>query len=512
MKGVLVGIVCAGLLFSMLSVAPPAKAEATSQELSPTLTYQNSFTMYGDARTMDVLKNRTSSTDSEVNLFDDDPGVLAITAEALDDGEFGTARIEMGLQDPTGEVADYYTVRVYVKTMVVDDFLGNPADGPVSFLDQYTWAWLGLEVVGAETADLEVYYPTDTNIEYADTSGTSWYNGNFLELAPEGSQLPIATGVGMIGIQYHDFDENPLYERPWTLDEVNNMHVYGEFGWSANIFDALAYHQGTLALALAQLYVEVFPADYSPAVNPVGSFIMRPDSDRAMDGWVNESEDDTDLWDSLDETTWSSDWDTTYIHTNDSGELYYSCTFTDPPSWANDTTYAIYPWMIIQSESYTYGEGLFYWSVYPVYEQWETLEMLSIMEFWCNRSVELEAVYSTGEPWTLDQLTVAIMTLTVEAVYQINVSQLAVLCVPLTDVVLDDGVDDDGGAAGIFDFVLSGDGIGTIFAAIGFFGMIAVPALAVYSSREEGIGESFLSGFVLMVLFLGMFLVGVFAQ
>ena len=509
MKGVLIGVVCLGLLFSILNVAPPAAATATSQELNPTVIYQNGFDVFGDGSVRDILANRSLDADY---MWDDDPGVLALTATSSTVGDFGTAYLELGLEDPTGEVADYYSVRVYVKTIVFDDFLGAWAEGTLSFLDQYTWAWVGLKVSGAETADLETYWPTDTNLEYADASGTSWYNSNVLELAPEGSQMAIKSWTGW-SIQYHDFDENPLYERPWTLDEVNNMHLYGEFGWSPNIFDYLAYHTpgDPIALALSQFYVEVFPETYSPAATPEGSFILRPNGDRAMDGWLNESDEADDLWASLDETTRGSDWDDTYIYTADSGELYYSCTFTDPPSWAADTEYAIYPWMIVQSESYTYGEGFFLWSVYPVYQQWETLEVLSVMNFWCNRSVELATVYSTGDAWTLPDLTILVGTLSIEAIHQVNVSQLAVLCVPLTDVDIEPGEGEDGGA-GIFDFVVSGGGVATIFAVIGFFGMIAVPVLTVYASREEGLAESALGGFIMMVLFLGFFLVGVLGQ
>jgi hypothetical protein len=509
MKGVLIGIVCAGLLFSMLNVAPPARAEAASQELSPTLLYQNDFTVYGDGRARDILANRTADADY---LWDDDPGVLALTADAIDDGEFGTARIELGLQDPSGEVADYYNVRVYVRTIVFDDFLGSVSDGGLSFLDAYTWAWLGLKVSGAATADLENYWPTTTNLEYIDATGSSWYNTISLELAPNAGSISWMNPGGAYILMYHDFDENPLYERPWSLDEVNNMRVYGEFGWSPNIFDAPMTHDGTIALALSQLYVEVFPADYSAPTNPEGSFILRPDADAGVTHWLNESENDTGLWASLDETTFSSDWDTTYIHTDGYKEGYYGCRFSNPPSWAADTTYAIYPWMILQTESYTYGDGYFYWTVYPLGDAGKyTLEMLSVMNFWCNRSVALETTYATGDPWTLADLTLLMGAISIEPMYQVNVSQFAVLCVPLTDVEIEPGPDDAGGA-GIFDFVVSGGGIMTIFAVIGFFGMIAVPAVAVYASREEGIGESFLSAFILMVLFLGFFLVGVLGQ
>jgi hypothetical protein len=472
-----------------------------SQELSPTGVYSSDFTFYTDAGSSvaAVLSNRTTT---DTFLWDDTPGVLALTANSAIDGDFGTAYIELALQDPGGITADYYSVRVYVKSMVYDSFLGPMAEGVLSFLDQYTWAWLGVKVQDAETSDIEVYYPTDRNIEYADSSGSSWYNDNVLELDNEGSQLPAVSGAGMIPIQYHDFEENPLYDRPWTLDEVKHMRLYGEFGWSSSIFSYLAYSTPPLALGLAQYYVEIFPAEYTPDITPTGSFIVRPDGDWAVDGWVNESDDDGALFTSLNETTYLSDQAESYIKSNDSGAIYFACTFTDAPAWAMDTTYEIRPWLILQTSMFIPGD--FFWNVQPASEQWETLEMASIMYYWCNRSEVLPTVYESGDPWTLDSINALVGVVTCEPEEQLNISQFAVLCVPTSDVVFEVGESFD-----MLGWLATGGGFQALLGIIGFAGVIGTPLIAVYMTRSgQGTAYSIFAAILAMSLFIAFLWAG----
>lgn len=501
-------------MIASLMVPTRVSADApVSQELNPNYVFQNSFPYHteGVAGVLEVLANRTADADY---LWDDDPGVLALTADAADDSDyFGTATVKLGLEDPGGVTADYYNVRVYIKTIVFDDFLGSVADGTLSFLDQYTWAWFGVGVSGADTPDIETYYPTDTVWEYVDTSGTTWYNGISLERQPSGGAISYVTGGGMpYPIMYQDFDENPMYERPWTLDEVNNMYIWGEFGWSSSIFGTIAYYDGgTLALALAQFYVEVFPdTDYTAPTNPTGSFIIRPDSDIGLDGWANETGIEANLWASLDETTSSSDLATTYIYTNDSNEVWYDCTFTDPPAWAANTEYALYPWLFLQCENYEPDWDTFYWHVTPRSEQWETLIMPSIMTHWCNRSVALETVYSTGEPWTLAQITRVMASITVSCTEQVNISQMAILCVPTGDVIIPPGEEPADGSA-IMEWFTEQNGVIYLFGIMGFVGVIAVPVMGAYAYKEGGGAQAILGAVMAWFLFMGFLLVGVFA-
>lgn len=459
----------------------------------------------------DILSNR-SETDSiaEVdsnNWVDTNPGYLWIEATDDTDDTFGVSTVYVDMGTPT-EIHDFYYLRVQAR-MLVSDIYPDLGDASLQFLQTKCGIKLGWSFGAYGSA-----IPTagDTWGDINEITGTGWWTSAQMINDGEGISKPAGAWAGL---RFGYFDEHPGYGRPFNHTEILGMRIYLSWFWPPSFFDFLAYYdQPPVRICIFQLYGEVLGVDYAEAATPEGSFILRPDGVRpGCDGWVNNSSaDDTDLWATLDETTYRSDFDTTMIYQDPLEEQndWLGLTFTDTPSWAADVGYNCTVWLMIRASDgvfstfeeeivtlrvNVYGGAIFtYWQ----YTMWG---------YWWNMTQDHNENLTLEE---LDQLQLSVESELLSGA-TLNISQIGILCIPTSDVDAAPGTGEDADA--LLAWFATG-GIPIVFGVIGAGIMVGVPALGIASYKSGGTGamSAFLSTLMLWLLGAGFFLVGIYAS
>lgn len=509
----------------LISVSSPVAASDTTWEsLDTQVTDASAWDIYttvgGTAN--EILSNRSTAAIVEADngiYADSDPGYLYIEATSAAVGQFGTSAVYAGVSAPVEEY-DYYTLRIEAR-LIVADLYPVAAEGTLDFIQSSCGVKLGYRADDPELGTVYEYIPSaaDTYADIADTTGSGWQPLAQSIMAVEG----ITDGAG--SLRYAEFTEFASYGRPFSYDEICDMELVLAWKWTTSFFSFLSYYgQPPVRVVLSQLYAEVLGSDYAPEANPVGSFVIRPDADiRGGEGWVNDSSGDaTDLWACLDETTYRSDMDDTFIYQDPAvqTEDWLGLSFTDAPSWASDTRYNATLWFMLgtSDESFTtFEEPVFtVWVSFAGYDPTRTLgyEMYSYFFNW-TLDIErplLDGVnpYENVTGFSLAEIAAFQVAFASEVLSgaTLNISQVAIL---LTPVGAAQAAPTDGGA-GIIQWIRDG-GVPTMFGVIGFGMMFIVPAMAVaaYRSGEVGGLRAFMTAVLLWLLGLAFFLVSVFA-
>ncbi len=477
------------------------------------------------------------------------PGYLYWHAAAADDGIFGTSTTTVTMSDPVTP-HDYYEVQLRIRAAIWDGLPETNLTGQVNvnFVQTiYNNVRVGLYYED-EGTPIQTEYPAWGQFSHfqdavdgstmAPFGYNTWTGGNGVNMdAGDSIKFDRINGWLLtpdngsyytpLNIAAHTFDENPYHERPWTYDEVCDLKAKVWLTWNPSIFTGILNLDHGLMMGLVQVYLVVLPTTYTPDETAPGSFILRPDGDLVLYNWFRGEDwgNSTDLYDEVNETDWASDQDDSFINTTlgASGNIAMF-DLEAPPSWADTTaTYALYPWAIYEATELLSNSDIFFTlGAASAGAAYDSETALTIQTYWTNLTFESLLDPSDGQAWSfsdLDDLTVFVTSVLVygysDASGSLNVSQLAVLCVPseygvyppegepepTTEPVVD-----------LLDWFMVG-GVTALFGIIGFFGMIAAPALAAYSYREGHGGlRALVILFLFEILFVGFLWVGVRAH
>lgn len=255
------------------------------------------------------------------------------------------------------------------------------------------------------------------------------------------------------------------------------------------------------------IWAKFMYAVLTPTIGPdiqAGRQILRPDADLTQDtlnDWWTGTPDPDNYFTNIDEVTLHSDNATSYIYSDYAWDVEFS--LTDPGTdLGTDGSFGLILWVIARSsEFYTMNRDLEVGLAsgnYPVYKQEAT-----ISTSWHNWSFNISHNPATGIPWTWYEILE--LKVLIGGGQQLDVSQVAVIVIDTNYVP-----PGETGGEGFLPDLLSGEGIRVMFALLGFFGMIATPALS-YMQYKNG-DDPLLAGswgIYLMVLFFGLFVTGV---
>jgi len=385
-----------------------------------------------------------------------------------------------------------------------------PPDAKVT-LDDAVDAWYYIYVsMEMPPANMTGYYKLELWI--STTSGLSWHYGYQMVLTFIGNGIhetaypyyhqsdnyaSVHTTInptGSLGPSwYGTLNESPLTGLPWQASDFA-----GDWGiW-------LDYNQDETPtpVRITTIWAALVPTT-GPPPGPVGNEILRPNGDICVpDNWFIHPP--GSAYDAVDETTLYSDNDTSYIST---GSLVYTLSFsmTDPSeTLGTDGSFNLTLWVVAKSNEFYSSNRLIRVGLTSGYYPLEEQEATAYTGYH-NMTFSFPTNPGTGQPWTFNELTD--LKLFIGGDGNLTISQAAVIVSDIDYIP----PDERGEAWSIIHWV-SGNGIMTMFAILGFFGMIATPTLAYlgYKNGEEGLLAG-ANGIWLMVLFFGLFVIGLWA-
>ena len=378
----------------------------------------------------------------------------------LDDAVDGWYYIYVSMEMPPANMTGYYKLELWISTT-------SELDWDFSYQMALTFIGNGIH----ETA-YPYYHQSDS---YA-------------------SVHPTITPTGNLGPNwYGTLNESPLTGLPWQASDFA-----GDWGiW-------LDYNQdeSPTPVRITTIWATLVPTT-GPPPGPVANEILRPDGGiETADTWfIHPAGAD---YAAIDETTWYSDNDTSYISATLSG-YSVSFTMTDPSETLGiDGSFNLTLWGMAESSEFYASDrsirvGLTS-GYYPIEEQEATT-----YTGYHNMTFSFPVNPGTGKPWTFSEL--VDLKLFISGEGNLTISQAAVI---VSDI--DYIPPEEQGEARLIIHWVSDQGIMTMFGILGFFGMIATPTLAYlgYKNGEEGLLAG-ANGIWLMVLFFGLFVIGLTA-
>jgi hypothetical protein len=291
---------------------------------------------------------------------------------------------------------------------------------------------------------------------------------------------------------YGCLNNSPLTGLPWTK---------ADFGTYWSIWLDYDYNFCTSATIISYLYGALIPTTAPEVVE--GQEILRPDGDIETFDWTAIG--DTPFNDCINETTTYGDGDTTYITTS-SGYTSSGFTFSDPSTDFASGSYNLTLWVIAKSSEEDARDRQISVGLTSGYYAPDT-QTTPLTSAYHNWTFSYPFNPGTGQPWTYSEL--VDLKIFFESLGNMSITQVGVMLYDSNYVA--PGEDSEGG---LFDFkMVSADGIISMLAVLGFFGMIATPTIS-YLQYKNG-DEALLAGahgIYLMVLFFGLFLIGLMAQ
>jgi hypothetical protein len=417
----------------------------------------------------------------------------------------GQSYVRLGLSDPVGELADWYTVnvRVYVQTLAT-----KVATGELYHADYVaTDAGLNVAVAGG--------------VGYGATTGyTGDWSGSDYEVAPAYANVGRSVSAGVLmdhaGVLVSNIQNNQSgTPRPFSLAEVQNMYVYMSLLWTDQAYALLTYLTGTTypyTLGSPYIDIQIVPASYTPPapyVPPTGSFILRPNIDVLNASWGAYPGTMDGMFDATNETTVGGDGLLTYAWTSYSYRGSWTLGFTDCPSgYIYATKFMVRPWVIAKST--TASTGLLQVMIYDSTARSSDVQvLLEALPTYYTNSTSTDYLLNprNNATWSitdLNNLQMDVIGLDVGTTTGfLYVTQIAVLVTPVFS------------ETSSWDFSsmvgwLGGHGILTIVGVFGFLILVIVPTMAViaYKDGDDSAFGSVVHAAVFMVIGFGFFLVG----
>jgi len=235
------------------------------------------------------------------------------------------------------------------------------------------------------------------------------------------------------------------------------------------------------------------PTEYTPDVEPSGRFILRPDTDKYVNGFENQTVSDNEgIYGALNETNQHGDAEQSYINASWDKSAFVGLGFTDPPSWAADTDYKVTLWSIIrQTET---GIGTYYTLTMSISSEGLDQKAYYPSTSYTNNTHDSDFIPGSSDYWRLTDLEDILANLWLGWVGatpsgELRVTQVAFLCTP---IVPSDYVPDTGGFTDeTFQEWITAGGFFMIFGFMGAVGLIAGAPLAIIfykSGRSDGAG------------------------
>jgi hypothetical protein len=375
-------------------------------------------------------------------------------AAAITDGYYYG---RVGLQNPAGNMTGSYHLELWVR------FTSTGA------WDFYQKAWLSA-VIGGTECSAYPYYNSTTNYDYITD-----------RIYPEEGSSG-ATWFGQV-------NNSPYTMLPWTEADFigRDFQMWLEFKWKVQAAN----------IRVKYMYAVLVPT--AAPVIPEGQQVLRPDGDIETFDWTAIPTDDFN--DNINDTALYGDGDTTYITTS-SGYTLSSFTFSDLDSTFQDRSFNLTLWVIAKTSEESPDLRQLNVGLTSGYYAPDEQEAITTTGYY-NYSFSWPFNPGTGQPWTYWE----IMDLKVFFSSGGNVSITQAAVIVFDSNYIAPGEDPEGG---LFNFkMVSADGIISILAVLGFFGMIATPTIS-YLQYKNG-DEALLAGahgIYLMMLFFGLFLIG----
>jgi len=436
----------------------------------------------------------STSPDDLIDEADDDPGYLYWGDDADVGGDpwpgtFGAAQAKFILDDPTpahettvtgvpstasGVMADYYVVNAWVWYTLT--WGGTPADGSTT--------------IDGEDQTVAVSIRTGLGYTGADTGSYEYMN--------ESRNITGASGTSYTGHAFYNA-RNEVYERPFTMDEVNHMYFIVELRFDAGAISKFNYYLDGGNIALFMLDVLYENAEYTPPVLQTGSFILRPNGGANYSSYMTPYP-VTERYLAVDETPHFGDGEVSYLYSGWTNKTSVPLTFDDTPSWASAAGYTATLWAITRETVATSDEE-FAMALYGSNLKLSFTEKHSLQTAYTNQTLSVPTNPGTNISWTLDELDA--ITASFIARYDdpdniptgdCRITQVAILCTPsyYTPPDVDFG--------GTQEWLATGNGFMTIFAIFGFIGLCATPVLAVFMLKE---GDQSVLYTIAMTIFMG---------
>ena len=482
MKRITAMVVCLSFVCLAALTASSSNTEAApvAERLVPNTVLLNEMFVFGNDPD-DILNMITNhgtlaignGDDSETDLgeWDGDPGALhwANATQGVQ-GTYGMATLKVGLSDlAESELSDYYTVHISA-LWTTRSGLPSTAWTTISSQGAGISSRVGLGYSGAETGDYEYINATYTN-------------------AGGGIGNNILTKI---------YCRNEVYARPFTADEIDNLYAIVQLRFDAG---NIAYcNPGTLVnLWLGMVDVQVNPVSYTPETIPSGSFILRPNGGANYSSYMTPYP-VTERFAAVNETPYFGDADTSYLYSLWANKTSVPLTFTDTPSWANAAGYSAILWVVARETLDTAYEELAI-ALHGSNGKLSFTEKHDIQVAYTNQTLSVPTNPGTNISWTLDELDA--ITASFIARYDdpdniptgdCRITQVAILCVPTSYTPPD--VD----FGGTQEWLATGGGIMTMFAAFGFIGLCATPVIAIFMFKEQDQGVLYT---VAMTIFMG---------
>lgn len=493
-------IIGAVMVLAFVSItAPQVSAEPETQWLRANGVISTDATFLSDNANDPAALNRVytgedwgNDYDYDDNYWDSTPGcVLWGDANSAIDGSYGTAEVRYTLTDLTGETSAYYYLDYKIWVRVVK---GYPPEGATG--------------ITAPTAALSFragFGYTDS----APTGPNEAINETYQNISVGVGTFPrTATTIDWFGVN------NSAEGRPFTTAEINALYVvvqirFDPYGWSV----LLSQSPTPINLGICYTALRAVPIEYTPEAETTGGFVLRPNADNFAQGWSNYSVDGySGKYGALNDTTKHGDAEQSYANATWAKSAYLGLGFTDPPSWAADIEYRVVLWAIIRHTETGLGElHTLTMSVSSAgIDQKEYYPSTS----YTNNTHESDYIPGSSDYWTLLELEDIMANFWLDwsgttPSGELRMTQVAFLCIPVVpgDYVPDTGdYTDDSFRV----WLTTGNGMYTLFAIMGVFGMVAGAPLAIImfkEGRKDGVGALALA-IVIIFMSLCFLLVG----
>ena len=483
MKRITAMVVCLSFVCLAALTASSSNTEAapTIERLVPNAVLTNDMFVYGDDSEANVLNMITNhgtlaigngdNTETDLGEWDGTPGALHwANATVAGQGTYGMATLKVGLSEPAqAEQSDYYTVHIaalYALRAGVPSSAWCSVSAPGSGVSLR----IGLGYAGAETG----------NFEYVNSSYIT---------EPGGAGNSVSMYINC---------RNELYSRPYTADEIDHLYAVIQFRFDET-YIALCTPSVLVNLWLGMVDVQVNPVSYTPETTPSGSFILRPNGGPNYSSFMTPYP-ATARFGAVNETQYFGDADDSYLYSpwaNMTGVPLY---FTDTPSWASGDRYSATLWAIVRETVETADEE-FAMSLWSSDINFTAVESHDIQVPYMNITLYAETNPATQLGWTLDELDDIVASFIARyddpdniPTGNCRITQVAILCVPTSYSPPDI---DFGGTQ---EWLATGGGIMTMFAAFGFIGLCATPVIAIFMLKEQDQGVLYT---VAMTIFMG---------
>jgi len=521
-KAVSIGLVLSLCMCVLSLLAVPSSAVPVTQQLYPDSDIRNDLFVLRDDQVTPIweLMQKTvprafgvqdydvgTSTGDFPSYYDGDPGCVYWPNYSAANPTTGEGVMKLGLTDPVGETASYYTVdvRVYLNTLFGWNYgaaypPSQPTFGRWTLPEGYNDGNLAISIGVGFAASDEVASDYESARDYVD-----------LPHATADLTMGYLGGLTVTGLQMND--SGTL--RPFSSAEVAEMYVVVALVFSDSVrtnIDIYGTPADPYSVWLAYLDVQIVPAVYTPPppyVPPVGSFILRPDSDVLNASWGAYPSTVDGMYDSTNETPLGGDGLLTYAWTSYSYRGSWVLGFTDcPAGYVYADKFLVRPWVIAKST--TASTGMLQVLIFDQTARSDvtTVALTTLPSYFSNQSSTAYVPNPrTNTTWTIadiNNLGMEVVGLDIgTSAGALYVTQIGLLVMPVFS------------ETSHWDFSamtdwLGGNGILTMIGVFGFCILIAVPTMAViaYRDGDDSAFGSVVHAAVLMVIGFGFFLVG----